>query len=69
MSEVIVLDTHIWFWLITQEFERFPAHWRNLIETADQVGVSPISCYEIALAQVSNKEAAAFAELKTALDV
>ncbi|BAY40806.1 hypothetical protein NIES2111_51960 [Nostoc sp. NIES-2111] len=51
MSEVIVLDTHIWFWLINQEFQRFPTQWREAIETAEQVGVSVISCYEIALAQ------------------
>jgi PIN domain nuclease of toxin-antitoxin system len=51
MSEVIVLDTHIWFWTITQEFERFPSHWREIIETARQVGISAVSCYEIALAQ------------------
>lgn len=50
MSEVIVLDTHIWFWLITQESDRFPAFWRSEIETIAQVGVSPVSCYEIALA-------------------
>jgi PIN domain nuclease of toxin-antitoxin system len=50
MSEVIVLDTHIWFWWITEEFDRFPYHWREIIETAEQVGVSAISCYEIALA-------------------
>ena len=51
MSEVIVLDTHIGFWMITQEFERFPAPWRERIATADRVGISPISCYEIAQAQ------------------
>lgn len=51
MSEVIILDTHIWFWLINQEFQRFPTQWRDAIETAEQVGVSVISCYEIALAQ------------------
>lgn len=51
MSEVIVLDTHIWFWLINREFERFPTAWREVIETAPHVGVSPVSCYEIALAQ------------------
>jgi PIN domain nuclease of toxin-antitoxin system len=51
MSQVIVLDTHIWFWLMTQEFERFPSHWQDIIATAEQVGVSAISCYEIALAQ------------------
>lgn len=48
---MIVLDTHIWFWFINQEFNRFPTSWRDTIETADQVGVSPVSCYEIALAQ------------------
>jgi PIN domain nuclease of toxin-antitoxin system len=50
MSEVIVLDTHIWFWLMTQEFGRFPTHWRDAIETAQTVGVSAISCYEVTLA-------------------
>ncbi len=51
MPQVIVLDTHIWIWFMTQEFERFPAHWRVAIETADQVGISAISCFEVALAQ------------------
>jgi PIN domain nuclease of toxin-antitoxin system len=51
MSQIIILDTHIWVWFITQEFERFPGHWRDEIETADQVGISPISCFEVALAQ------------------
>jgi PIN domain nuclease of toxin-antitoxin system len=50
MSEIIILDSHIWFWFINQEFDRFPSQWRNLIETAEQVGVSCVSCYEIALA-------------------
>jgi PIN domain nuclease of toxin-antitoxin system len=51
MPEIIILDTHIWFWFIAREFFRFPEHWRSQIETSAQVGVSPISCYEIALAQ------------------
>lgn len=51
MSEVILLDTHIWFWIMTQDFQKFPAFWREEIETARQVGISSISCYEIALAQ------------------
>ncbi len=51
MSQVIILDTHIWIWFITQEFERFPAHWREVIETSEVVGISPVSCYEVALAQ------------------
>ncbi|NEO03797.1 MAG: type II toxin-antitoxin system VapC family toxin [Moorea sp. SIO1F2] len=51
MSQVIVLDTHIWIWFINQEFERFPAHWRDVLETSEVVGVSPVSCYEVALAK------------------
>jgi PIN domain nuclease of toxin-antitoxin system len=51
MSQIIVLDTHIWVWFITQEFERFPDHWREIIEIAELVGISPVSCYEVALAQ------------------
>jgi PIN domain nuclease of toxin-antitoxin system len=50
MSQVIVLDTHIWIWFVTQEFELFPSQWRDVIETAEQVGISPVSCYEVALA-------------------
>lgn len=48
---MIILDTHIWFWFITQEFDRFPSDWREIIEVSPQVGVSPVSCYEIALAR------------------
>ncbi len=51
MSQVIILDPHIWIWFINQEFERFPAHWREIIETSEIVGVSTVSCYEVALAQ------------------
>lgn len=51
MSEIIILDTHIWIWYLNQELERFPASWLEIIETANQVGISPVSCYEVALAQ------------------
>ena len=51
MSRIIILDTHIWIWFITQEFDRFPSHWREAIETSETVGISPVSCYEVALAQ------------------
>lgn len=50
MSQIIVLDTHIWIWFVTQEFERFPSHWREEIEMAKQVGISPVSCYRVVLA-------------------
>jgi PIN domain nuclease of toxin-antitoxin system len=44
MSQIIVLDTHIWF--ISQQFDEFPTHWREIIETSEEVGVSTISCDE-----------------------
>ncbi len=47
---MIVLDTHIWFWWINEEHHRFPASWLARIETAEKVVVSPVSCFEIALA-------------------
>lgn len=50
MSQVIVLDTHVWLWLVNGNSHLFPFHWQEQFETAAQVGVSPISCYEIALA-------------------
>ena len=49
MSEMVVLDTHIWFWFINGSFERFPAQWVEQIWQADIVAVSAISCYEIDL--------------------
>ena len=51
MSEIIILDTHLWFWYINEEFSRFPRHWREHIESAERVGVSPVSCFEIVLAE------------------
>jgi len=49
MSELIVLDTHIWIWFINQDFDKFPNHWRDKIETSKRVGISCVSCYEVAL--------------------
>ena len=51
MSEIIILDTHIWIWYINGELDQFPSSWLEIIETANQVGISPVSCYEVALAQ------------------
>ncbi len=50
MSEIIVLDTHIWLWFANADFNRFPEQWLEKIESADRVGISPVSCFEIALA-------------------
>ncbi len=52
---MIILDTHIWFWFINQEFDRFPHNWREMIETTQEVAVSCVSCYEIALAYHKGK--------------
>lgn len=51
MSEIIVLYTHIWVWYINRELEKFPSSWLEIIETANQVAISTLSCYEVALAQ------------------
>ena len=48
---MIVLDTHIWIWLVNGNFDRFSASWLPQIEKSDRLGISPLSCYEIALSQ------------------
>jgi PIN domain nuclease of toxin-antitoxin system len=45
---VILLDTHAWLWWVFGSSE-LPAPIKNLIETAPEVGVSAISCLEVAL--------------------
>ena len=47
---MIVLDSHAWFWWINQEYQRLSMDTCKIIQTADHVGVSPVSCYELALA-------------------
>ena len=50
MPEIIVLDTHIWLWLIHGKNHLFPTHWQEIFELTPKLAVSPVSCYEIALA-------------------
>jgi PIN domain nuclease of toxin-antitoxin system len=50
MPQVIVLDSHIWFWWINLEHHRMPPAMMAEIERAPRVGVSPVSCFEPALA-------------------
>ncbi len=47
---MILLDTHIWYWWINLEHDRFSSTLRDAIATESRIGVSPVSCYEIALA-------------------
>lgn len=51
MSEIVVLATHIWLWLVNANFDCFPSSWLPQFEQADRLAVSPLSCYEIALAE------------------
>lgn len=44
---MIVIDTHIWIWWIAGDV-RLKPNWKTLLETADQVGVSAVSCFEMA---------------------
>lgn len=47
---MIVLDTHIWFWWINLEHHRFSVLIKAALEGSETLGVSVVSCYEIALA-------------------
>jgi len=45
---MIVLDTHIWLWWINQDHELLGKARQELIQSADIVAVSAISCFEVA---------------------
>ena len=47
---MIVLDTRIWFWWISREHARLSAGLLEALESEPLVGVSAVSCFEIALA-------------------
>lgn len=48
MSEIVVLDTHIWVWWLNDKFNYLTEQQIDCIEQTDQVAVSVISCFEIA---------------------
>ena len=45
MPQMIVLDTHAWFWWINLEYQRFSATMRAAMEGIETMGVSVVSCY------------------------
>ena len=47
---VIVLDTHIWFWWVSGQHERLSAGLLESLATSPHIGVSAVSCAEVALA-------------------
>ncbi len=54
-KRVIVLDTHIWFYFINDGPEKLPAEVRKAIRDNDVLGVSIISCWEIAMLVAKNR--------------
>jgi PIN domain nuclease of toxin-antitoxin system len=44
---MIILDSHLWFWWINQELHRFSVTILEAIKSADRVGVSLVSCFEL----------------------
>jgi len=45
---MIVLDTHIWLWWINNQLNQLSDSRHQQIEDAETVGVSAISCFEVA---------------------
>ncbi len=45
---MIVLDTHVWLWWVNRDEHLLKPAWRDKIETSRCVGVSAISCFEVA---------------------
>lgn len=52
---MILLDTHIWFHFINDGLERLPVEVDGAIRENDVLGVSIISCWEIAMLVVKNR--------------
>lgn len=45
---MIVLDTHVWLWWVNQDAVQLKPGWIDRIEGGEEVGVSTISCFEVA---------------------
>ena len=54
-KRVILLDTHIWFYLINDGPEKLSAEANQAIRENDFLGVSVISCWEIAMLVAKNR--------------
>jgi PIN domain nuclease of toxin-antitoxin system len=48
MSEIVLLDTHIWVWWINEEQQKLSATQIEMIEESEQVAISVVSCFEVA---------------------
>lgn len=45
---MIILDTHVWLWWVNQDATQLRPGWIDRIEGREDVGVSAISCFEVA---------------------
>ena len=50
LPAMIVLDSHIWFWWINFEHHRLSSSLVAAIQNTSRIGVSPVSCFELAVA-------------------
>lgn len=48
---MIVLDTHVWLWWLSEQPEELSATALRAIEDAQQLGISTLSCYEVVRAE------------------
>ncbi len=48
MSEIILLDTHIWVWWVNEEHHKLSATQIEIIEQSERVAISVVSCFEVA---------------------
>jgi len=47
---MIVLDTHVWYWWASGQHSRLSAALLDALAVVPRVGVSPVSCFEVAWA-------------------
>ncbi len=48
MSEIVLLDTHIWVWWVNEEHHKLSATQIEIIEQSECVAISVVSCFEVA---------------------
>ncbi len=52
---MIVLDTHIWLWWVNNDNQNLKPEWMSRIQSSEEVGVSAISCFEVAWLERHNR--------------
>ena len=55
LALMIVLDTHIWLWWVNGNTEKLSPKRLDAIQQQDSVGVSAISCFEVAWLQTHGR--------------